>query len=422
VPAEPQTVYISIDQLRVGIYIKLELSWFEHPFSVNSFKIKNDEQIQTIRSLGLKKVLCIPEKSDRSSLTAKPPEKLKEEPAEAKAVDAASVAKQERIARINKERVRIRECEKKYLAAATAIANINKNLFSRPKEALKEANFLILEMVESLMTDKSVAIHLMNAKVGGEEIYHHSLNVAVLAMMLAKEQAIPKEDIQTLGLGILFHDIGKTRIPDKILRKLDPLTDSERKFFQLHPTYGVEIATELGLAPEVIEIIAHHHETNDGTGYPEGLTGVTTLSKITCIVNTYDNLCNHLDVRKSLTPNEALSLMFTQQKEQYDSTLLQLFIKCLGVYPPGTAVQLSNDAIGMVISVSTTNPLRPNVLIYDESIPKKEAIILAMEEEPDLKIVKSIRPGSLSRDIFDYLSLRNRVTFYFDSGPERKAK
>jgi putative nucleotidyltransferase with HDIG domain len=240
--------------------------------------------------------------------------------------------------------------------------------------------------------------------------------------MLAKEQAIPKEDIQTLGLGILFHDIGKTRIPDKILRKLDPLTDSERKFFQLHPTYGVEIATELGLAPEVIEIIAHHHETNDGTGYPEGLTGVTTLSKITCIVNTYDNLCNHLDVRKSLTPNEALSLMFTQQKEQYDSTLLQLFIKCLGVYPPGTAVQLSNDAIGMVISVSTTNPLRPNVLIYDESIPKKEAIILAMEEEPDLKIVKSIRPGSLSRDIFDYLSLRNRVTFYFDSGPERKAK
>jgi putative nucleotidyltransferase with HDIG domain len=422
VPAEPQTVYISIDQLRVGIYIKLELSWFEHPFSVNSFKIKNDEQIQTIRSLGLKKVLCIPEKSDRSSLTAKPPEKLKEEPAEANAVDAASVAKQERIARINKERVRIRECEKKYLAAATAIANINKNLFSRPKEALKEANFLILEMVESLMTDKSVAIHLMNAKVGGEEIYHHSLNVAVLAMMLAKEQAIPKEDIQTLGLGILFHDIGKTRIPDKILRKLDPLTDSERKFFQLHPTYGVEIATELGLAPEVIEIIAHHHETNDGTGYPEGLTGVTTLSKITCIVNTYDNLCNHLDVRKSLTPNEALSLMFTQQKEQYDSTLLQLFIKCLGVYPPGTAVQLSNDAIGMVISVSTTNPLRPNVLIYDESIPKKEAIILAMEEEPDLKIVKSIRPGSLSRDIFDYLSLRNRVTFYFDSGPERKAK
>ncbi len=421
-PAEPQTVYISIDQLRVGIYIKLELSWFEHPFSVNSFKIKNDEQIQTIRSLGLKKVLCIPEKSDRSSLTAKPPEKLKEEPAETEAVDAAAVAKQERIARINKERVRIRECEKKYLAAATAIANINKNLFSRPKEALKEANFLILEMVESLMTDKSVAIHLMNAKVGGEEIYHHSLNVAVLAMMLAKEQAIPKEDIQTLGLGILFHDIGKTRIPDKILRKLDPLTDSERKFFQLHPIYGVEIATELGLAPEVIEIIAHHHETNDGTGYPEGLTGVTTLSKITCIVNTYDNLCNHLDVRKSLTPNEALSLMFTQQKEQYDSTLLQLFIKCLGVYPPGTAVQLSNDAIGMVISVSTTNPLRPNVLIYDESIPKKEAIILAMEEEPDLKIVKSIRPGSLSRDIFDYLSLRNRVTFYFDSGPERKAK
>ena len=421
---EPKAVYIPVDQLRVGIYIKLELSWFEHPFSVNSFKIKNDEQIQTIRSLGLKKILCIPEKSDRSSLTAKPPEAKPEESAQAEAVDAMALAKQERIERINKERVRIRECEKKYLSAATAIGNINKNLFSRPKEALRDANFLVQEMVESLMTDKSIAIHLMNAKTGGEEIYHHSLNVVVLAMMLAKEQALSKEDLGTLGIGILFHDIGKTKIPDKILRKLDPLTDSERKFFQLHPAYGAEMATELGIPAEAIAIIAQHHETVDGKGYPDKLTGgkISHLSKIVCIVNTYDNLCNHVDVKKSLTPNEALSFMFTHQKEQFDLTTLQLFIKCLGVYPPGTAVQLSNDAIGMVVSVSTNNPLRPNVLIYDESIPKKEAIILNMEEEPELKIVKSIRPGLLSREIYDYLSLRNRVTYYFDSGPDRKAK
>ena len=424
--AEPKTVYIPVEQLRVGIYIKLELSWFEHPFSINSFKIKNDEQIQTIRSLGLKKILCIPEKSDRASLTAKPPEvkKPEEAPVLEEVLDAAAQAKQERVERINKERARIRECEKKYLAAATAIANINKNLFSRPKDALRDANFLVQEMVESLMTDKSVAIHLMNAKVGGEEIYHHSLNVVVLAMMLAKELSLPKEDLNTLGIGVLFHDIGKTKIPDKILRKLDPLTDSERKFFQLHPSYGVEMATELGLAAGAIDIIAQHHETIDGKGYPDKLTGdkLSRLSKIVCIVNAYDNLCNHLDVKKSLTPNEALSFMFTHQKGQFDLTILQLFIKCLGVYPPGTAVQLSNDAIGMVVSVSTNNPLRPNVLIYDEAIPKKEAIILSLEDDPDLKIVKSIRPGLLSREIYDYLSLRNRVTYYFDSGPDRHAK
>ena len=422
---EPKTVYIPVDQLRVGIYIKLELSWFEHPFPINSFKIKSDEQIQTIRSLGLKKVLCIPEMSDRSSLTAKPPEAKPADPAQTEVViDTAALAKQERVARINHERARIRECEKKYLGAATAIANINKNLFSRPQEALRDANFLILEMVESLMTDKSVAIHLMNAKAGGEEIYHHSLNVIVLSMMLAKEMGLSKEDLNTLGIGILFHDIGKTRIPDKILRKLDPLTDPERTFFQLHPSYGVEMGAELGLPSGAIEIIAQHHETVDGKGYPDKLTGdkISPLSKIVCIVNTYDNLCNHLDTKKSLTPNEALSYMFKHQKEQFDPKVLQLFIKCLGVYPPGTAVQLSNDAIGMVVTVSANNPLRPNVLIYDESIPKKEAIILSLEDEPELKIVKSIKPGLLSREVFDYLSLRNRVTYYFDSGPDRRTK
>lgn len=421
---EPKSVKISVDQLRVGIYVKLELSWFEHPFSINKFKIKNDEQIQTIRSLGLKTILCVPELSDRSSLTAKPPEAKPEDPAQEEVVDAATLAKQERVGRINKERTRIRECEKKYLATAIAIANINKNLHSRPKDALRDANFLVQEMVESLMTDKSVAIHLMNAKVGGEEIYHHSLNVVVLAMMLAKEQGLSKEDLNTLGIGILFHDVGKTRIPAQILRKLDPLTNSERNFLQLHPSYGVEIGTELGLPAGAIEIIAQHHETIDGKGYPDKLTGekISPLSKIVCIVNAYDNLCNHLDENKSLTPNEALSYMFRHQKEQFDLRILQLFIKCLGVYPPGTAVQLSNDAIGMVVTVSANNPLRPNVLIYDESIPKKEAIILSLEEDPELKIVKSIKPSLLSREIYDYLSIRNRVTYYFDSGPDRNAK
>ena len=421
---EPKTVYISVDQLRVGIYIKLELSWFEHPFSINSFKIKNDEQIQTIRSLGLKKIICIPEMSDRSSLTTKPPEVKPEDPVQSEVVDAAALAKQERVVRINKERVRIRECEKEYVAAATAIANINKNLASRPQDALRDTNFLVQEMVESLMTDKSVAIHLMNTKVGGEEIYQHSLNVVVLAMMIAKEQELSKEDLNTLGIGIIFHDVGKTRIPDQILRKLDPLTIPERKFFQLHPSYGVEIGTELGLSAGTIEIIAQHHETIDGKGYPDKLTGdkLSPLSKIVCLVNAYDNLCNQLDVKKSLTPNEALSYMFKHQKEQFDLRILQLFIKCLGVYPPGTVVKLSDDAIGMVVSVSANNPLRPNVLIYDESIPKKEAIILSLEEDPELKIVKSIKPSLLSREIYDYLSLRNRVTYYFYSGPDRRAK
>jgi len=424
VSVEPKAVYIPVEQLRVGIFVRLELSWFEHPFSINSFKIKDDDQIRTIKSLGLKKVLCIPEKSDRESLTAKPPEDKAPTTPQPAVIDAATEAKRERMERINKERARIRECEKKYLSAATAIANITKNLFSRPKEALKEANFLVQEMVESFMTDKSVAIHLMNSKVAGEEIYHHSLNVAVLAMMLAKEHGLGKEEIGTLGLGVLFHDIGKTKIPDKILRKMDPLTDSERKFYQLHPAYGVEMAQEIHLPEEVIAIIKQHHETVDGKGYPDGLTGdkLSTLSKIVSIVNTYDNLCNHLDAKKSLTPNEALSSMFASHKAQFDPVLLQLFIKCLGVYPPGTVVQLSNDAIGMVASVSPNNPMRPSVLIYDPDIPKKEAIILDLETEPDIKVAKSIKPGLLSREIYDYLSLRTRVTYYFDSGPDSKAK
>ena len=422
---EEKGVYIPTEQLRVGIFVRLELSWFEHPFSMSSFKIKDEDQIHTIRALGLKKVLCIPKKSDRSSLNVAPPPVQPMPEGKLKAIeDVACLAKKERVERLNKERARIRECEKQYLNAANSVANINRMLFSRPKEAITEANFLIQEMVASLITERNVAVHLMNTKVHGEEVYHHSLNVMVLSMMLAKEFGYSALEIGFLALGALLHDIGKKKIPDKITKKLDPLTEAERKFAELHPTYGKDFALELGLSPEVVAVIAEHHEAVDGSGYPDGIDGnrMSPLAKIIAIINTYDNLCNHPDPRRSLTPSEALAHMFSQQRSRYDLALLQLFIRCLGVYPPGTAVQLSNEAIGMVISVSARNPLRPNVLIYDPSVPKQEAIILDLEDDPGISVKSSIKPSLLPREAHEYLSIKSRVTYYFDAGPDRAGK
>ena len=140
------------------------------------------------------------------------------------------------------------------------------------------------------------------------------------------------------------------------------------------------------------------------------------MARIVSIVDTYDNHCNKFDYRESLTPYESLAFMFSVQGEMFDKDLLSQFIHCLGVYPPGTIVKLSNGSIGMIISVDPEKPLQPDLMLYDPEIPKKEAIIFSMHEEPNLHIEGSMRPSALPQDVHDYLSPRTRITYYVD-GP-----
>lgn len=139
-------------------------------------------------------------------------------------------------------------------------------------------------------------------------------------------------------------------------------------------------------------------------------------TRIVTIANVYDNLCNHVDPAQSLTPHEALSSMYAHRRAQFDSAIMATMIKSLGVYPPGTIVRLSNEAIGLVMNVNVGKPLRPRVLVYDAEIPKEDAIILDLaDESSDISVTGSIRPGLLPKVIFDYLNPRKRVNYYFDS-------
>ncbi|MGZ3157552.1 MAG: HD-GYP domain-containing protein, partial [Burkholderiaceae bacterium] len=295
---------------------------------------------------------------------------------------------------------------------------INKNIFSRPQETIAEAGKLINVMSEVFLDDNDTIMHLIQKNFSDEDMYFHSLNVSVLAMMLAHEQKCTQEQIKAVGMAAIFHDLGKVNVPDKVLLKTEPLTRAEEGLLQLHTQYGVEIGRKAGMSDLVLEVIANHHEFMDGTGYPRGLKGdaIPMITRIVTIANVYDNLCNHLDHRLSLTPHEALSKMYAHRRAQFDPAAMATLVKCLGVYPPGTLVRLSNEAIGLVMNVNIGKPLRPRVLIYDAEIPKESPIILDLAEEAaDLSIAGSIRPGQLPRAIFDYMNPRKRVTYYFDS-------
>ncbi len=420
---------ISVDQLCVGLYVMLDVGWLEHSFARNSFRIKNAEQIKSIKSLGIKTIrvestLC---ECKPLPLPATPAASVEPAPAAIELTEeevALITAKKERIAKLMAEREAIARCEKEYQKAATAIKNITRNIFSQPKEAYKHADELTQQMLDSLLSEKDIAIHLMNDKIAGEEAYYHSLNVAILSMMLAKELGFDAQEIKVLGMGCLFHDIGKVEIPDRIVNSRQELSKAEQNLLQLHCNYGLKIAEKIGLPKGALDIIMQHHEYADGSGYPGRLSGdkITVLSKIVCIVNAYDNHCNRPNFADSLSPYDALVLMFAHQRKLFDAATLNIFIRCMGIYPPGTIVKLSDGTFGMVVSVNSGQPLRPTILIYDPSVPKDEAIILDLSNDSDLEVKSSLKPDLLPQEIYAYLSPRKRMTYYFDPQKPGTAK
>ncbi|MDE2432471.1 MAG: DUF3391 domain-containing protein [Burkholderiales bacterium] len=412
--------YIQPEQLRIGLYVHLDLSWTQHPFTFSSFKIKSKEQIDTIQSLGLTRIRYSPEKSDAEPLAAPKPEEVRPPPLStppARDNDAAFQVKQQRMERLTQQRARAKACEKQLVNAARTIKSINQNVFAQPFEVRESAQSLIDDMANSMLVEADVSIQLMSDKVGGEEVYHHSLNVSLLSMMLAKELKAPAAVVRQVGMGALFHDIGLLEIPDRIAKAAAPLNKAEQGLLQQHCEYGVQIGKKMGLPADVLQVIAQHHERVDGSGYPNAAKAaqMSLMSRIVSLVNTYDELCNPHDAARALTPHEALSMLFAQQRAHFDSLALNTFVRCMGVYPPGTIVVLSNGVIGMVVSVNTTKPLRPMVLVHDPAVPREEAILVDLEQEQDLSITKTMRPQQLSAEAHAYLAPRNRTTYFFDS-------
>ena len=412
------SAYITPAQLCIGLHIHIDLPWTQHPFTFSNFKIKSLEQIVTLQLLGLVRIRYTPTKSDGkplrvpSGLAPAPP------PAPANEDNPLYQSKQARVTRLLEQQAKVALCERKFLSSARQVKSINQNVFSEPAQAREDAESLIEVIAESMLPNSDIAINLMKDKTGYEEVYFHSLNVMLLSMMLARELKESPESIRLLGMGAMFHDVGKRDIPDRIVRKTEALTQSEMSLLQQHCAYGVETGRKLDLPDEALMVIEQHHEFMDGSGYPKGLKGGDSLlARIVAIANTYDNLCNPIKLNQALTPHQALSLMYAQQRTKFAAIPMTAFVRCIGIYPPGTIVMLSNECIGMVVAVNSSKPLKPTVLIYDPEIPRERAILVELESEPEVSISRALTPEDLPQPVFDYLSPRRRIIYYLNAEP-----
>ncbi len=418
--AQSNSVFVDVADLRVGMYVYLELGWMAHPFPANSFKIGNEKQLQTIRSLGLTRVRWSAERSDAdpnagdlSAGGVAPPELA----ASAMPLPASDDALQltRRREQLSAQRRSFAQCEEQFSRATAVCLQVIGCAGTQPELARDKSQALIGDMVAQLLGQGESMIHLLSDG-SGERAALHPVNVSVISLLLGKALALPQAQLQALGMAALLHDLGKAQLPERVRWRDPSFSAMEDKIHQEHVALSVTAAQRLGLAAPILLGIAQHHEMVDGSGFPLGLKGegMTALSRILALVNRYDNLCNPANASLALTPHEALAQIFAQAKTRFDSASLNAFIRLMGIYPPGSVVQLVDDRFALVLSVNSSRPLRPQVIVHDASIPRDEALVLNLEEQPLLGIKRSLKPIHLPQAALNYLSPRKRVSYFFE--------
>jgi putative nucleotidyltransferase with HDIG domain len=192
-------------------------------------------------------------------------------------------------------------------------------------------------MVDYILQEGRAARSLLTIAIHEYYTYTHSVNVAAVGTLFAKELGFKDEDLKHFCAGILLHDIGKTRINTDILNKKGKLTKEEFEEVKRHPEMGVEILKETGNGfTDEYFIALQHHENYDGTGYPRGLKGdeILRCGKIARIIDVYDALTTDRPYAKAIRPFAALVEMKEKMINCFDRTLFKEFVRFSGPYDP----------------------------------------------------------------------------------------
>ncbi|WP_310389738.1 HD-GYP domain-containing protein [Roseateles sp.] len=405
---------IDVSQLKVGMFIHLDLGWMAHPFPLSSFKLASEEQLLILRRLGLSQVRWSPGKSELQ-MDATPLPLPTVAAFDLSAVSSEELARESHRRALAAERAALQLCERQHSEAAAAFRAVMELVPKDPRSGREQSTALAAALLDKMLIEGDLNIRLLN-EGAGDRSTAHALNVSIISLLLGRAFGLNRDEMLDLGVGALLHDVGKLAVVARLRHREDGFTGPEVQMYQQHVAKGVAIAQGMGLSPGPLLIIAQHHENADGSGFPQriNMDKMSAGARIVALVNRFDGLCNPLLASKAMTPHEALSLMFAQGRNRFDATMLNAFIRMMGVYPPGSAVQLTDDRYALVVSVNSSRPLKPRVMVHDPKVPREEALVLSLEAQPDLGIRRSIKAQQLPRAAMDYLSPRARVAYFFE--------
>lgn len=376
-------VKVPTEQLEMGMHVaKLDRPWLETPFLLQGFPIHKQEDLEALRNICeyvyidvLKTHYLAPEMRSNPIAPGTPTTRYETTTTVEEEIRSASEAYQKSLKEIK-----------------ALLLNIGNGFDSVQSKLLKQH---VKECVDSIERNPSAMMWLTRIKHADQYTAEHCVNVGVLAMSLGRHLGVNRPQLEMLGLAGVLHDVGKMKLDQDILFKQGRLTAEEFQHIKLHTMYGKDLLLSDPLLPgEVISAAYSHHERIDGFGYPEALPeqAISFYARVVSIVDAYDAITSRRCYSSPKPSAEALKILYENAGTHFDQKLVVKFIESIGIYPPGSVVEMASGEVGVVLSADPENRLLPKIALLRDANkqPMPQRIV-------DLKLERSSASGPQHR-------------------------
>jgi putative nucleotidyltransferase with HDIG domain len=357
---------IRVEQLAVGMYLKEFCgSWMEHPFWRTSFVVTDAKDIEAVRTSSIKEVWI----DCAKGLDLAPGEPLVSEAESDAQVEAelAAVASQERHIERTPLAAEFTRAAKIVAKSRQAVASMFEEArMGKAVDALG-AQRLVEEISDSVTRNPGALISLARLKTADDYTYMHSVAVCALMVALARQLGLDEAQVRSAGIAGLLHDLGKAATPSEVLNKPGKLTDAEFAIIKSHPEEGHRMLLQgSGVDAVALDVVLHHHEKMDGSGYPQGLRGdaISLPAKMGAVCDVYDAITSNRPYKAGWDPAESLRKMAEWIQGHFEPTVFQAFVKSIGIYPIGSLVPLSCGRLGVVVEQGNKSLLHPRIKVF----------------------------------------------------------
>ncbi|HAS64138.1 MAG TPA: HD family phosphohydrolase [Vibrio sp.] len=399
---QKKSIKITIDTLAVGMFVTA----IEHSKRVNltnAGRVSSGQAIEQLKKSGVKFVWVNQQLSANGCVFTPVSEESKEvaQP-EATQVAATKPKKQSRFTQQKRASKIIRE------AKGLAQKLINQT-FEGKVIHVGEIEEWADDVIDTVAIDSDALQCVSALRNKDKYLLEHSVNVACLLVSFGKHLGLSKETLKHMAIGGIIHDVGKIKVDDKVLHKPARLTPEEFEHMKLHQVYAKQIITNVkGLSDVSRDVCLMHHEKLDGSGYPLGLTAeqLPIHGRMSSIVDIYDALTADRCYKRGMSSAEAFKILLSLTPTHLDKDLVYKFINCIGVFPVGSVVELSDGRVGIVWTSNIDEPLKPEVkCFYSRKYKRYVEVSYVDLKHSSVKIAKAIAPHNLEVDPTPFFDL-----------------
>lgn len=404
---------VNVSNLKVGMYVSnLDRPWIDTPFLLEGFNIETDEDLFTLCKY-CTYVFIDPNRGELSSDAIK--EKIKPKLQTNTYLERFLQDNKKKVHYENKQSSKV-ELPKTKVAIENAtlhVADMMKGIKEGENLNIESVKNVVEPILDSIVRNSEAYMWLSMMQKKSDYSYSHSVDNCALAVAFGRHMGLPKKDLRTLATGLLMMDMGNLKIPEQILHKKGRLSEAEYNIVKKHVNHSVTILRETeGMDEDIVNIAMTHHERFDGSGYPNAMHGsqIPVYGRMAAIIDCYDAMTSDRPFSPAQSPYSALQDIYNWRGTAFQPELVEQFLQCMGVYPTGSLIEMTNGEVGIVLSQNTTQRMRPKVMLLlnedKEHLLEYKTVDLTETFEDEsgypLNIHKGLDPGDYGIDPTEY--------------------